>query len=272
MQTTEISGIKLYQFENLLSFDNLVHFITSRKGGYSKGEFQGLNLGFNVGDDNWNVFRNRKKLSDITGIPIENFTFSEQCHSSNITFVRNSLRGCGATDEKYSVKNTDGLATSIFETCLIIQVADCVPVLLYDSEKHIAAALHAGWKGTISYITGKMIEKLLHFCSSRPENIYAGIGPSIGPCCYEVGEDVYREYKLSGWTKKNVISPGKEQGKYYFDLWQANKQQLIDIGVKPGNIEIASICTKCNSEEFFSSRASYNNTGRFVAGIMLKKK
>ncbi len=271
MQTTEVSGIKSYHFENLSSFDNIVHFVTSRKGGYSKGQFEGLNIGFNIGDNNWNVFRNRKLLSDALGIPLESFTFSGQCHSSNIAIIGNKLRGCGATDEKSSVQNFDSMITSLLNTCISIKVADCVPILLYDKEKHIAAALHAGWKGTINKIAEKTVEKLLDFCSSQARDIFAGIGPSIGPCCYEVGEDVYREYKFSGGTKKNIISPAKQQGKYYFDLWQANKEQLIEIGVKPEHIELASICTKCNNEDFFSSRATDGNTGRFAAGIMLKK-
>ncbi len=272
MQTSNVSDTELYLFENLIAFDNITHFVSSRKGGYSKGVFQGLNIGFNVGDDDWNVLRNRKILSDAVNIPIDSFTFANQCHGSNINFAGSSLRGCGSSDEKSSLEDTDGMITSTPGICITVQVADCVPVLLYDSENHIAAVIHAGWKGTIGQITGKTLEKMIHFCSSKPVNIYAGIGPSIGPCCYEVGQNVYKELKYKGISKKDIIIPSKQKDKYYFNLWQANKKQLTDLGVKPENIEEAAICTKCNNESFYSSRASDGKTGRFASGIMLKKK
>ncbi len=272
MQTTNVSDIELYLFENLSAFDSITHFVTSRKGGYSKNHFEGLNIGFNVGDDNWNVLRNRKILSGATNIPLDSFTFANQCHTSNIHFVGNPLRGCGAADEKSSLKNTDGMITSVPGICIAVEAADCVPILLYDSKEHVVAAVHAGWKGTISQIAAKAVENLIHCYGSKPADIFAGIGPSIGPCCYEVGQDVYNEYRYTGFSKKDIIIPAQQQGKFFFNLWQANKNQLIELGVNPGNIETAAICTKCNSEKFFSARASGGKTGRSAAGIMLKKK
>lgn len=270
MQTTNVSDIELHLFENLSAFDSITHFVTSRRGGYSAGNFQGFNVGFNVGDDNWNVLRNRKILSGATNIPLESFTFANQCHGSNIMFVGNPLRGCGAADEKSSLENTDGMITAVTGICIAVQVADCVPILLYDHTNHVAAAIHAGWKGTISQIAAKAIEKMIHCYGSKPANIIVGIGPSIGPCCYEVGLNVYNEFRYTGFSNTDVLIPAQQKDKYFFNLWQANKNQLIELGVKAENIETASICTKCNCEEFFSARASDHKTGRFAAGIMLK--
>ncbi len=272
MQANNVEDIELYLFENLSAFENVTHFITSQKGGYSKGNFQGLNIGFNVGDDDRNVLRNRKILSKALNIPIDSFTFADQCHGCNIRFVESNMRGFGATDEKSSLKNIDGMITSTPGICITVKVADCVPVILYDHENHIAAVIHAGWKGTIAQITGKTLEKMINFCGSKPMNVYAGIGPSIGPCCYEVGQNVYREFQKSGISKKDIITFSEQKDKYYFNLWQANKNQLTELNVKPENIEEAFMCTKCNNENFFSARASDGKTGRFATGIMLKKK
>jgi len=262
----------LYLFKNLSDFDNITHFVSSRKGGCSNGQFKSLNIGFNIGDDDHNVIQNRKALSEATDISFGNFTFARQCHGSNIFFVDNSLRGSSSADEESSLGNADGMITSLPDICITVKVADCVPVLLYEPDNHAAAVIHAGWKGTVNKITGKAVEKMIRFCGSKPGNIYAGIGPSIGPCCYETGNDVYREYMDKGFTGKDIMIPSKQKDKYYLNLWQANKKQLTELGVKPENIEEASICTKCNNESFFSSRASDGKTGRFAAGIMLKKK
>ncbi len=270
MYNNKFSDIDLFLFENLSNFKNIVHFITSRKGGNSTGTFKGLNIGFNSGDDNQKVLSNRHVLSNAVNIPPDNFTFANQTHSSNIAVIDNNARGLGFTDNKNSINDKDSLITATANICITIQVADCVPVFLYDSKKHVIAAVHAGWKGTVKQITGKTVNILIDLYGSKPGNIFAGIGPSIGPCCYETGENVYNEYINSDIPEKDSIKPSAKTGKYYFDLWEANRSQLISSGIKPGHIETASICTKCNNELFYSFRAAGGSTGRFAAGIMLK--
>jgi YfiH family protein len=145
-----------------------------------------------------------------------------------------------------------------------------VPILLYDPVLHISAAIHAGWRGTVHSVTANTIHALSDNFGCKPENLVAGIGPSIGPCCYEVGTDV-EQAVLEKWiTPEGFLVKSIIKEKPSFDLWYANRYELLRLGLKPENIETAGICTKCNSGAYFSSRAGNGITGRFCAGIMLK--
>ncbi len=271
MQQHTIEDVTVFTFENLSSFDKLTHFITSRTGGISDGSFASLNLGFHVGDDNFRVLQNRRILSDAIGIDLPKFTFAGQCHSTNVAIVDENGRGRGALERDTALVNTDGMITNVKNICLSIQVADCVPVLLYDPVQQVIASLHAGWRGTIRKIAGEAISKMVQNYGSKAEDIYAGLGPSNGPCCYEVGEDVYREARIALGSVKDVIIPTQKPGKYIFDQWEANIRQLKDAGVKEEHIELAGLCSQCHADTFYSSRAGQGVTGRYVAGIMLKK-
>jgi polyphenol oxidase len=271
MQKQTLDDISVYTFNNLSAFDNLVHFVSTRQGGISDGHFASMNIGFHIGDDNFRVLQNRRILSDAIGIDLMKFTFACQCHSTNVAIVDEHGRGKGALEKDTALVNTDGMVTNVKNICLGIQVADCVPVLLYDPVKQVIASLHAGWRGTIRKIAGEAILKMVHNYGSRAEDIYASLGPSNGPCCYEVGEDVFREARIALGSVKDIIKTSKTPGKYIFDQWEANIRQLRDAGVREENIELAGICSQCHHDEFFSSRAGNGTTGRFMAGIMLKK-
>jgi polyphenol oxidase len=148
-------------------------------------------------------------------------------------------------------------------------VADCVPLLLFDPVKKVVAVIHAGWRGTVQHITSNTIKVMIDRFGSNPADILAGIGPSIGPCCYEVGEEVKAVVHESFGTTEGYLVSQPHSEKPYFDLWYANQKQLIELGLKPENIETSQICTKCNHRMFYSSRADKGVTGRFAAGIFL---
>jgi YfiH family protein len=171
------------------------------------------------------------------------------------------MRGKGSKDYSSAIDNSDALITQHPDILLMVQVADCVPILLYDPVNKVIAAIHAGWKGTVKLIVEKTIKKMVDEFGSDPKDIIAGIGPSVGPCCYEVGKEVIHD---AGNMKEFIDKRGR------FDLWRANESQLISQGLKRSNIKIASVCTMCNKDIYFSSRASGGNTGRFGAGIILK--
>ncbi len=271
MISHENSETKYYTFENLSGFDQICHFVSTRKGGLSDNHFASLNTGFHVGDDNFKVLQNRRILANAVGIDILKLTFANQCHSANVAIVNESGRGKGVLEKETAVDHTDGLVTNVKDVCLCVQVADCVPILLYDPVCQVVAAVHAGWKGTLRKIASEAVAKMIQHYGCKAENIYAGLGPSNGPCCYEVGPDVYREVKISLGQAKNIIFPGTKPDKYIFDQWQANVRQLTDAGLKKEHIEQSDICTQCHSDTFFSSRQDQGHTGRFMAGIMLKK-
>ncbi len=271
MQLQDLGDTTVYTFENLSQFDHLVHFVSTRRGGISEGNFSALNIGFHVGDDNFRVLQNRRILADALGMDLLKCTFANQCHSANVAIVNDTGRGKGALEKDSSLANTDGMITNVKNICLGVQVADCVPILLYDPQQQVIASLHAGWKGTLRKIVPEAIAKMVQHYGCMAENIYAGLGPSNGPCCYEVGEDVFREANTALGSVKGIIKPAATEGKYMFDQWEANVRQLKDAGLREEHIELAGICSQCEHETFFSSRAQDGITGRFMAGIMLKK-
>jgi YfiH family protein len=270
MEKTKTEGLEFYQFSHLKKIDGINHSITSRNGGYSKGPFKSFNTGFHVGDNDWTVFQNRKKLADVLRIDISQLTFANQTHSSNIAIIDNTKKGSGSINYESSIPNTDGLVTNFPGICLCVQMADCVPLLLFDPVKKVIGAVHAGWKGTLKKVAESAVKTMSYTYGCSPSDIIAGIGPANGPCCYEVGEDVKTETLRSLGDVSGIIKEHSQQGKYIFDQWHANFLQLLDCGVPEKNIEISDLCSHCHSDTFFSSRKDSGTTGRITAGIMLK--
>jgi YfiH family protein len=258
----------LYKFEILEPFHEVKHFVAGRNGGFSTGNFKGLNLGFGTEDKPENVLKNRQALSESLGIPLNWFVFPQQTHSANIAIVDNSNLGQGAFNRENAIQNTDALITNLKNIFIVIQVADCVPILLFDKVNCVIAAIHAGWKGTLQEIAKITIAKMKDTFGSNSQDIIAAIGPSIGPCCYEVGSEFKQQF-LSKSDQFKICFP-ERNGKLYFDLWKSNHIQLTNTGVEQQNIEIAEICTYCNHDEFYSSRYGKGITGRFATGIMLQ--
>ena len=253
--------INTFLFENLSRKKGIMHFISTRDGGVSKHPFDTLNLSFNVSDDPKHVASNRKFLSSALGFKVESLTTAKQVHGNKVAAVTKDMRGKGSNDHASALNGIDAMVTDIPGILLMVQVADCVPLLFYDPKRKVIAATHAGWRGTVLKIAKNTVDTMIKQYRSDPTHIYVGIGPSIGPCCYEVGREVLRE------ASKDLIKT--RNGKNYFDLWEANKSQLIETGIPASNIEVSQLCTLCNSDTFFSSRAGGGVTGRFGAGIML---
>ena len=262
--------MELYQFSNLRKFPSVTHFITTRKGGVSNPPYDRLNLGFRTADTPENVTENWKILSEHTQINLNSFVIAHQVHQGNVA-VADQLTPRGAwTDQSKEIDNTDAFITSEKNICIVVKVADCVPILVYDPELHIAAAIHAGWRGSVNSVTANTINKMITTFKCNPENLFAGIGPSIGPCCYEVGTDVIGAVMEKWGTTDSFLVKTANSQRYHFDLWHSNRYELIRSGVKADHIETAGICTRCNSDLYFSARASKGNTGRFCGAIMLK--
>lgn len=164
---------------------------------------------------------------------------------------------------------TDALVSNISNLCLCIQTADCVPVLFYDPEKKVIAAAHAGWRGTVGRIVSKVITSMQQYYGSRPEHIRAAIGPSIGPSVYEVGEEVIEAVHQAIPNAANTLRY-KNKSKAFFNLWEANKQLLLQSGLFETHIYIEAQCTFTHSDRYFSARREGIATGRLVSGIILK--
>lgn len=261
----------MFQFKHLSKQRAIKHFVTERKGGVSSPPFDSLNMSLNVGDDKSHVIKNRQIVAKKTGIPFEKMTFTEQVHGNSIALVDGQNAGKGLFSYQDAINDADGLITNKKQIPIIVLGADCVPVLFYDPVNLGVGAVHSGWRSTVKNIAQKAISEMNHHFHSKPENILAGIAPSIGACCYEVDENVVCEVEKAFGTTEPYILPSKREKKYIFDLWNTIIIQLKNAGIKEQNIENSAICTHCNHHTFFSARrAGRDKTGRFAAGIMLR--
>ncbi|MBC7388208.1 MAG: peptidoglycan editing factor PgeF [Opitutaceae bacterium] len=263
MFLTNSKGISLWKFQNFSTQDKIQHFVSGKDGGISLAELAGLNLGFSVGDIDQHVKENRSLLAGSLDIKPDQLFFVSQYHSDKVLIVSEKYDG--------NPSKADALVTNVKGICICVMGADCVPLLAYDAKKQVVAAIHAGWRGTASSITLKTLQTMADNFGSQPEDIILSVGPSISQEKYEVGEDVYQSFlELQGDGSKKYFKHNKITDKYFPDLWEANKDQGLNFGLKENNIEVAGICTFSNPDKFYSARYFKNKTGRFAAGIMLK--
>ncbi|MBE6727317.1 MAG: peptidoglycan editing factor PgeF [Ruminococcaceae bacterium] len=253
-------------FPKLLRCGVVRHTFSTRLGGVSSGQFSTMNLSFRNGDTRENVERNYEILCSAAGISTSHLVLSRQTHTNNVRIV--TSKDCGTGYSKPSFEDVDGLITAESGVALVTQYADCTPLLFCDPVKKVIATSHAGWRGTVKEIGRVTVEKMKSEFGCEPGDIIAAIGPCIGPCCYEVDDPVYNEFAklsvdLSGAFKE------KSNGKYMLDLRLANRAILIDSGIKEENLDIADICTCCNSDELHSHRATAGKRGNLAAVIEL---
>jgi YfiH family protein len=269
MSQKRVKPLTLLFFENLSKHQGIRHFVSSRGSGFSKQPYESLNLGLHVQDDPGCVLKNRERLAAAIGIPLSSFTFAEQIHSGNVTVVTEAMRGRGSVDHKEAIQATDAMVTDLPGICLVILVADCVPMLFFDPSRRAIGVAHAGWRGTLKSVASNTVRTMEEAFGSSPRNIMVGIGPSIGPCCYEVGPEVIGEIKSRLPAGENYIENESPEGKAYLDLWKANVSQLVEAGIARENIEVAMQCTCHNPDLFFSFRYQQGETGRFAAGMSI---
>ncbi len=257
--------ISLLQFSNLSGFQDLFHFITTRKGGVSIGKYNSFNLGFNSGDNPENVLQNRSILCRTINIETDQIIFPKQTHSATIKIIGQDYLKADEHEKKAFLMETDAVITNIQGICLGAKTADCVPILLYDSKNKVISAVHAGWRGTLKGILSETIQLMISEFGSDPSEIIAGIGPSISPEVYEVGKDVWIHFD----KKYLQFVPNNSDDKCFLDLWKANRDQLNESGVPEEQTELAGLCTYSNPETFFSARRDGPKTGRMATGIIL---
>lgn len=235
------------------------HAFTTRVGGYSRGPFASLNLGRGVDDDPEAVDRNRTAVLRALEFDPAHHVEGAQVHGAQVEVV-------GAADADRTIADTDGLVTADTQVVLAVHAADCVPLLLADPRRRVVAALHAGWRGTAAGIGLRAVRVMTEHFNSRPADLLAAIGPSIGPCHYEVDAPVIEQLQPWRWWKE-VVTPNP-RGRWQLDLRAANRRQLLDAGVPGANIEILDMCTYDRPDLFFSYRRD-GITGRMGALIAL---
>ena len=246
-------GLPVYRSPLLSAFPELSHGFFLRQGGVSLAPYHSLNLSFAVGDQRPSVVHNRDLVQ--RALELTALVSATQVHGCRESLVST---GNAAPDEE--IPDADILITGQPGLGLLIKQADCQAVMLYDPVRRVAANVHAGWRGQVENVLGKAVTRLQERFGSRPEDLRAAIGPSLGPCCAEF-RNFPQEFPSALWTYQ--VRPT------YFDLWTLSRDQLAAAGLKPQQMDIAGICTRCSENEFFSYRREHR-TGRQGAVIALR--
>ncbi|WFA06852.1 MULTISPECIES: peptidoglycan editing factor PgeF [unclassified Bacillus (in: firmicutes)] len=244
---------------------------TTKNGGESKPPFQTLNTGLHVQDDRRHVANNRKKIADILETDLDHWVFADQTHEDRIQKVTHEHRGSGALQYETALRGTDGLYTNEPNVFLALCFADCVPVYFYDPVRSLVGIAHAGWKGTVKGIAGKMIETWVRQEGSNPRDIQAVIGPAIGSCCYIVDDHVMNKVRSLPLQQEDKAFLPIKEGEYRLELKEVNRQLLIHAGIPNDQIKVSSLCTSCERSLFFSHRRDQGKTGRMMSFIGLKE-
>lgn len=255
-------------FRRLATRKDVKHGCSTSVGGVSTGVFSSMNLGFNRGDSDENVLENYDRLCKAIGFTKEQVVLPNQVHEVVVRRVTKADCGKGILKPRdYSsvdaqITNEPGVALAVFG-------ADCVPVFLYDPIVGAIGTAHAGWRGTIGRIAEKTVEAMEKEFGCKPENIEAYIGVSICGDCYTVGGDVAERFLKEFPEATKQTEAQKMEGTCQLDLWQVNRMILEEAGVKPENIVIGGVCTKCHSDVLFSHRVAGNERGNMAGFLML---
>ena len=255
----EHNGLRYYSFD---IFSRVVtQGIFTRRGGVSPAPWHSLNLGGSVGDDPIHVAENRTHVFNTMGCDPASIHDVWLVHSTDIIYA-DSPRPLDAPSPKADIIFTDNPKVSLF-----MRFGDCVPILFHDPKKKVVGIAHAGWMGTMRGVVKAAVEGMRSHYGCKPENIVAGIGPSIGVDHYEVGVDVVSKFREIYDQDADQILETRN-GSTFLDLWTANAIQLQKAGVE--QIQISGVCTACHLDDWFSHRAEKGKTGRFGALLALQ--
>jgi YfiH family protein len=254
-----VGSIKYFTFD-ILQGEAIDHAIFTRQGGVSPAPWESLNVGGTVGDLSERVLENRQRLFNALHRKLETSFDIWQTHSANVIYADNPR------EPSSDFPRGDIVLTDLPTVTLFMRFADCVPILLYDPACRVVGIVHAGWLGTVRRAASTAVEAMVDRYGTKPENLLAGVGPSIGPDHYEVKGDVIQRVRQSFGAAADRFLPTVD-GAIHFDLWAANMWQLSQVGVR--RTELARLCTGCNLSDWYSHRAEAGRTGRFGALIGL---
>jgi YfiH family protein len=269
----ERNGIRFLTFESFDSHEGVSAFVTTRTAGDSRGPYASLNLGTGSGDDPDLVERNRTRVAALAGAPA--LVFGRQVHGRRVAVVPAGYQGAAFDD-------TDALITESARTPLAILTADCAAIFLFDPKNRAVGIVHAGWRGTVAGTAALTVVRMGDQFNTDPADLIAGIGPSIGPCCYEVGAEVIDAFANANpdladevLVDPELASAGSfrsavNEGRKHLDLWRANELILAAAGLREEAIEVAQVCTACRRDLFYSHRGEKGVTGRFAGVIALR--
>ena len=250
--------------------ENVRAFSTYR--GKGSDNYAGFNITHYCGDSEEHVAECRMELCSFLGIEDKNLILPRQTHGNKVICIDKAFRELQKEKQTELLHGMDAIITDLPQTCIGVSTADCIPILLYDDEQRVVAAVHAGWRGTVGNIAKECINAMCHNYGCVVANIKAIIAPGISLEAFEVGDEVYEKFADAGFAMAKIAKryPAAQGEKWHIDLWEANRLLMIDAGIKENNITITGICTYTRHEEFFSARRLGINSGRIFNGIMLR--
>lgn len=255
--------------------DGVVAFSTTRHGGVSQGNYSEFNINPYCGDEPDAVKRNLALLANTLFVPTKHIVLPHQTHGIEVRKITDAFFNLDETSKKVFLEGVDALMTDMRNVCIGVSTADCIPILLYDSVRHVVASVHAGWRGTVSGIVRETISKMQSIYGTQGKDIWAIIGPGISLEHFEVGDEVYEQFEKAGFRMENIAkrypcSTNSRSWKWHIDLWECNRMQMEEMGVLPEKIQVSGICTYTQYEDYFSARRLGINSGRIFTGILMK--
>ena len=246
---------------------NVTVFSTTRQGGYSEGNYGQFNINRYCGDSPEHIAQNRQALCQLLDIDDHHLLMPHQVHLTEVATIDADFLCLTADERQQRLEGVDAVMTDMSGVCVGVSTADCIPVLLYDAEKHAVCAIHAGWRGTVARIVEKAVKAMTATYGTNPSNLVAQIGPGISLDSFEVGDEVYDAFAQAGF---NMQSISERREKWHINLPLCNKLQLMAMGVKPEQICMSDICTYKSHDTFFSARRLGINSGRIFTAILMK--
>ena len=239
--------------------------------GKGSDNYAGFNITHYCGDSAQHVAECRMELCNLLGIEDKNLILPRQTHGNKVICIDNEFAEQPHEEQARLLYGMDAIITDLPQTCIGVSTADCIPILLYDDTQRVVAAVHAGWRGTVANIAKECITAMCNRYGCTAADIKAIIAPGISIDAFEVGDEVYDNFAEAGFPMTKIAKryPAAQGEKWHIDLWEANRLQLIDTGIKEENITVTGICTYTRHEEFFSARRLGINSGRIFNGIMI---
>lgn len=262
-------GVPFISFKALDKYDWLVNGFSTRLGGVSKEHLSSLNLGSGRGDLEETVIKNFEIIADAMGVSAKNIVRSQQTHTTNVRIVTKADCGKGIYFP-LDYTDVDGMITNEPEIVLSTSYADCVPLYIVDTKNKAIGLSHSGWRGTVGKIGKVTIELMTKTYGTNPEDVVVCIGPSICQSCYEISEDVAKEFMSAFSDNICDILIDKGNGKYDLDLWKCNQLVFLEAGVRLENIHTTDICTCCNPDVLFTHRGHNGKRGNLSAFLSIK--
>lgn len=258
------NGVPYISFNALDKLPWLKNGFSTRLGGVSADYLSSLNLGFTRGDLEENVVKNHELISEAIGFSPENIVSSHQTHTTNVRVVSREDCGKGIYIPR-DYEDVDGMITNLKEVVLATYFADCVPLYMVDTKNKAIGLSHSGWRGTVGKIGKETIELMHETYGTNPKDVIACIGPSICQDCYEISEDVAKEFQNVFYDNICDILRDKGDGKYQLNLWKCNEIIFREAGVPAENIHVTDVCTCCNIDTLYSHRGQNGKRGNLAA-------